>query len=52
MVIAKNYVQAFVIEKLNNMDKPVLSKQASRNVDIDKIDYERNAAYVNFRTLT
>ena len=28
------------------MDKPVLSKQAFWDVDMDKIDYEKNAAHV------
>jgi hypothetical protein len=28
------------------VDKPVLSKQAFWDVDMDKIDYERNARYV------
>ena len=28
------------------MDKPVLSKQAFWDVDMDKIDYEKNAGHV------
>jgi hypothetical protein len=28
------------------MGKPILSKQAFWDIDMDKIDYERNAAYV------
>jgi|SRR5476651_994021 len=36
----------FVIEEHRNMDKPVLSKQAFWDVDMDKIDYEKNAKFV------
>ena len=32
--------------KLNTMDRPILSKQAFWDVDMDKIDYEKNAAHV------
>jgi hypothetical protein len=35
-----------VIEKYKAMDKPVLSKQAFWDVDMDKIDYEKNARHV------
>ncbi|MBD1367173.1 hypothetical protein IDJ77_25400 [Mucilaginibacter sp. ZT4R22] len=33
------------------MDKPILSKQAFWDVDMDKIDYEKNARYVMERVL-
>jgi hypothetical protein len=29
-----------------NLDKPILSKQAFWDVDMDKIDYKKNARYV------
>jgi len=32
-----------VTEKFKFMDKPILSKQAFWDVDMDKIDYEKNA---------
>jgi len=35
-----------VIEKRKHMDKPLLSKQAFWDVDMDKIDYEKNAVHV------
>ncbi len=35
-----------MIEKHKAMDKPVLSKQAFWDVDMDKIDYEKNARHV------
>lgn len=35
-----------MIEKYKAMDKPVLSKQAFWDVDMDKIDYEKNARHV------
>jgi hypothetical protein len=35
-----------VTEKYKAMDKPILSKQAFWDVDMDKIDYEKNAAHV------
>jgi hypothetical protein len=39
-------VQAIAKEKFKKMDKPVLSKQAFWDVDMDKIDYEKKARYV------
>ena len=33
-------------EKFKAMDKPVLSKQAFWDVDMEKIDYEKNARHV------
>ncbi len=33
-------------EKFNGMEKPILSKQAFWDVDMDKIDFEKNARYV------
>lgn len=33
-------------ENFNSMDKPVLSTQAFWDVDMDKIDYEKNAVHV------
>jgi len=35
-----------VKEKFEAMEKPVLSKKAFWDVDMDKIDYEKNAAHV------
>jgi hypothetical protein len=34
------------------MDKPVLSKQAFWDVDMDKVDYEKNALFVMERVAT
>jgi len=36
MVIVKNLEQVFAIEKYKHVDKPILSKQAFKNVDMDK----------------
>jgi hypothetical protein len=46
MAIAKSYVRVIAKEKFEKMDKPVLSKQAFWDVDMDKIDYEKNAGHV------
>jgi hypothetical protein len=41
----KSSKPVIAIEK-HNMDKPVLSKQAFWDVDMDKIDYKANAVHV------
>jgi len=46
MAIAKNCVPAFAKEKFKNMDKPILSKRAFWDVDMEKIDYEKGALNV------
>ena len=33
-------------EKFNGMEKPILSKQAFWDVDMDNIDYKKHAVYV------
>lgn|GEM_PF-799832 len=40
-----------MIEKLKKMDKPVLSKQAFKNVDMDEIDYENGMLNVLERVM-
>lgn len=46
MAIARNYVPVIAKEKFNKMDKPVLSKRAFLEVDMEKIDYDKDALFV------
>jgi len=51
MATAKSCAQAFAKEKFKKMDKPVLSKQAFKDVDMDEIDYENGVLRVFERVM-
>jgi hypothetical protein len=40
-----------VIEKYSSMDKPVLSKRAFWDIDMNEIDFEKHAVYVTEKVI-
>lgn len=46
MAIAPNLKRVTVTEKFNHKARPELSKQAFWDVDMDNIDYQKNARFV------